>query len=200
MEKSKINLISNTTALALHVCSAYTQNPCGIAIDATCGNGHDTLWLSEKFDKVYAFDIQKEAIENTRKLLAEHCKENVILINDSHCNMAEYIKADRVKNEQCIEQSPALIIFNLGYLPGKDKAITTKADETLKALKSSLEILAKGGLLSITMYPGHEEGRKEKEAIISWAKTLSKSSYHCVRTDMLNQPETAPEILWITKK
>lgn len=193
-----------------------------VAIDATCGNGHDTLWLVELCDRVYAFDIQLAAIEATEKLLSDrkmscrisklqdtdevkaaafaadtdeksenHCgrKCKVEMICDTHENMKNYVK-----------DKAAVIVFNLGYLPNGDKSVATTAESTLNALNASLELLRVNGLLCVTMYQGHEAGEKEREAVLKWAKTLDKSVYHCVHTDMINQPNCPPEILLVTKK
>ena len=183
-----MNVLKNTTALALTMCLQYADDTAA-AVDATCGNGHDTLWLAERFAKVYGFDIQKSAIESTGAKLAEAGVTNVELIHDSHAKMADYVK-----------ERPRVIVFNLGYLPGGDKAVSTEAGSTLEALTSALQLLAVDGLLCVTMYQGHCEGYRERLKVLDWAKSLDKGLYHCVRTDMVNQPNNPPEVLWITKK
>lgn len=193
------NLLRNTTAIARSICQNYIDEfrNCDaaeaaplIAVDATCGNGHDTLWLAESCDKVYGFDIQKAAISQTAALLeARGLSDKVRLFCDSHGNMTKYIS-----------EEIAVIVFNLGYLPGGDKNITTDAETTLSALASSLSLLRVNGLLCVTMYPGHPTGKAEREAALAWAAMLDKGAFHCVRTDMLNQPDSAPEILFIAKK
>ena len=103
------------------MCRAYAD-PKGTAVDCTCGRGKDTLWLARHCGRVYSFDIQEEALKSTEELLDANeidCRERsdsqkVILIKDSHKNIKKYVK-DR----------PCLILFNLGYLPGGDKQITT---------------------------------------------------------------------------
>lgn len=183
-----MNVLKNTTALALSMCLQYA-NPEGVAVDATCGKGNDTLWLAKNFAKVYGFDIQEGAIEATETLVQKEGYSNVTLIHDSHENMKKYVK-----------ESPQIIIFNLGYLPGGDKDISTRPAVTLAAIKEALDILAVDGLLCITMYQGHSQGYLERLKILEWARNLDKSVYHCVHTDMINQPVTPPEIMWITKK
>ncbi len=183
-----MNILKNTTALALAMCGQYTDAE-GTAVDATCGNGHDTLWLAERFGKVYAFDIQQSAIDATRQRLEEAGLDNAELICDSHHRMDTYIK-----------ERPKLIMFNLGYLPGGDKSVSTDAGTTMDALATALKLLAVDGLLCVTMYQGHEAGYQERLQILDWAKQLDKGVYHCVRTDMVNQPNRPPEILWITRK
>ena len=185
MEK---NILSRTTELAKAICEKYAGKE-KIAVDATCGNGHDTVWLAERFGRVYAFDIQEKAAEATRQLVKSRGFQNVKVINDSHEKMAEYVH-EKVK----------LVMFNLGYLPGGDKEIVTETASTLKAIEAALSLLEKDGLVCITMYPGHPQGAREKAALIRMAAGLDKSQYHCVRTDMVNQSEGAPEILFITFK
>lgn len=178
------------------MCRAYAD-PKGTAVDCTCGRGKDTLWLARHCGRVYSFDIQEEALKSTEELLDANeidCRERsgsqkVILIKDSHKNIKKYVK-DR----------PCLILFNLGYLPGGDKQITTVAETTIRALKDALDLLAQDGLISIIMYPGHCAGALEKEAVLKWSRTLDPGIYHCVYADMINQKKDAPQILWITKK
>jgi len=183
-----INVLQHTTELALHMCQAYVDKD-GAAVDATCGNGNDTLWLAKRCKKVYAFDIQDNAIEATAKLLQTEGQSNVVLIKDSHENMREYVK-----------EKPCIIVFNLGFLPGGDKGITTNREGSMRAIESALEILAVGGVLCVTMYPGHPEGALEQARILEWAKALDSRKYHAVFANMLNQSERAPQVIWITKK
>lgn len=192
------NLLKNTTALARAVCQNYIdafrksadKNGPLIAVDATCGNGHDALWLAEGCDRVYAFDIQPEAVKTTAELLGAHNRSGKVeLFCESHANM-----------KSRVSEEAAVIVFNLGYLPGGDKEITTHTESTLCALQAALELLRVDGLLCVTVYWGHPSGREEREAVLRWAKNLDKGIYHCVHTDMLNQPNCPPEIVLITKK
>lgn len=202
-----MNLLQDTTNLALAVCEKYLQDG-DTSVDCTCGRGHDTLFLAQRCRRVYSFDIQQEAIESAGDLLSDSgitweiqgppsgfapavsgSAVKVTFINDSHVSMENYVA-----------EEPAVIIFNLGYLPGGDKSVTTTADTTSSAVKKALEKIKTGGLVCVSIYPGHEEGRREKEALKKFARTLEKGKYHCVYADMLNQGDKAPEILWITKK
>ena len=182
------NILKNTTMLAHVICEHYLSadmNP--VAVDATCGNGHDTLWLARRCSKVYGFDIQLEAIQNTRNLLKqEGLDSKAELICDSHERITDYVKD--------------LVIFNLGYLPGGDKDITTGKETTLPALKQALAMLKQNGLLCVVMYWGHLSGKEERKAVLEWASKLDKGIYHCVHTDMINQTNCPPELLFITRK
>lgn len=189
------NLIQTTTDLAMYMIRGYI-GPGDVLIDATCGNGHDTLQLlSAGPSKLYAFDIQKEAIDSTYQLLKEKGFESsltdgtVKLICDSHENIESYV-AGPVK----------AVIFNLGYLPGCDKTKTTMKSSTLSAAISALGLLDIDGLLCITMYSGHDEGAEEKAALLSWAAKLDPKRYHTAYISMTNQKNSPPEILLITRK
>jgi len=182
------NILRDTTALAKAICQEYIYEGM-TAVDATCGNGHDTLWLAERCGKVYAFDIQPEAVANTCRLLEEKGFSNAEVICDSHSNMDRYI-----------EEKPGLFMFNLGYLPGGDKEVTTSAGTTISALELACAMTEPGGLICVIIYWGHPQGKEERHAVLDWASGLDKSRYHCVRTDMVNQPGCPPEILFITRK
>lgn len=189
------NIIRTTTELALHTASAYI-NPGAVLIDATCGNGHDTLRLAQHNPaRLYAFDMQQDAIDSTHQLLVSEGFESnltdgtIKLICSSHEYMSSYVT------------EPAdLIMFNLGYLPGGDKSVTTCAGSTLTAVKEALEMLAPDGLVCITMYSGHAEGKTEKESLLTFAQQLDSSRYHSAYVSMINQKNSPPELLLITRK
>ena len=113
----------------------------------------------------------------------------VTLVADNHAKLARYVS-----------EPICLIVFNLGYLPGGDKQRATQTETTLAALQAALDKLSVGGLLSVTMYWGHEAGKAERPALLRWPAALDRSTYHCVHTDMCNQPNCPPEILFVTRK
>ena len=155
-----------------------------IAIDMTCGNGHDALYLSQLVPqgKVYAFDIQIEAIEATRSRTAGA----VELIHRSHETIDQLL----------LPKPPRLIVYNLGYLPGKDHAIVTKSDSTLASLEKAIALLAPDGAISITCYPGHEEGEIEEMAVLDFAAHLPSKKWSVCHHRWLNRPRS-PSYLWI---
>lgn len=153
--------------------------PGDIVIDATCGNGNDTLMLARLAKKVFAFDVQKKAIDNTKKLLEKNNVKNVELINDSHENLEKYLNLYLKKI--------SVIMFNLGYLPGGNKDIMTNHKSTLKAIKYGLNYLNKKGIILVTCYP-HEEGKKEAKEIINYLDK-NKLNYQIYKnTDNKNAP------------
>lgn len=141
-------------------------------IDATAGNGWDTLFLATQVGnegKVYAFDIQAEAIESSQKKLEEkQLLQRVDLFHCSHDLMLEKIPSDAIN-------TISTIMFNLGYLPGSDKSIITQTESTLLALDASLALLKPDGRLSVVVYPGHSGGDTEAQAVMQWSKHLNNN-------------------------
>lgn len=163
----------------------------GIAVDFTMGNGHDTLYLSKAvgdLGKVYAFDIQEQAVKNTAALLEENGCCNCTLICDSHSNVKKY-----VKEEICAG------VFNLGYLPGGDKKVTTLRPTTKEAVESAIELLAPDGIVLIAVYPGHAEGALEGEMLTEMFKKLDRREICCSKFCIVNSP-TSPFFFAIEKK
>jgi ubiquinone/menaquinone biosynthesis C-methylase UbiE len=187
-----MNIITRTTELAMTITLAYIRRGDTI-IDATCGTGRDTVTLARAAGaegKVYAFDIQPEAIAQTKKRLDEEGLSNVKLIQGSFLTMGSYIP----------EASATAVAFNLGYLPGGDHSITTKAEESLEGLKLALRMIRSGGIVTVVLYDGHEERAKEKKRILDWSETLDSGKYHVAYVSFTNQKNDPPEILWITRK
>ena len=149
---------------------ASQLSPGESAIDATAGNGHDTLFLARQVGKaghVYSFDIQQQAIDNTRSALQQADQlQQVSLFCHDHAQMPEVLPTSL----QC-----KVIMFNLGYLPGSDKSCITHKETTLLALQHSLQYLHAQGTLSIMLYPGHSGGNNEARAVLEWVKQLPNS-------------------------
>lgn len=153
----------------------------GVAVDFTMGNGHDTSFLSRTVGEsghVYAFDIQPEAIESTRKTLAvDGCADNVTLILDSHSNVKKYVDGEINAG-----------MFNLGFMPGGDKTKTTVRETTLPAVRDAVGMLAPGGILSVAIYPGHAEGDAEGRELREYYATLDRHILCCTEIHIVNSP------------
>ena len=167
-----------------------------LIIDATTGNGKDTLTLCRIMDrlgggKVIGIDIQNEALERTRNRLNEHLPDfiaNIELHHRSHETFPEAIAPSSVK----------LIVYNLGYLPGGDKTLTTKTSTTLISIENALTLLKSGGCLSITCYPGHSEGEIEYAQICALTTSLCKETY-CVSQHIFSNRKKSPVLILIQK-
>ena len=94
------------------------------AVDATLGNGYDSLFLSPLFKKIYSFDIQDLAIKRSKERLKD-------------CNNVEIIQANHMYIDNYVKENIDLVTFNLGFLPGSDKKICTNSYTTINAIKKS---------------------------------------------------------------
>ena len=160
--------MTSLTSQVQHELRRFLSNGC-IAIDATAGNGHDTAFLAKQAGDsghVYAFDIQAQAIENTHNRLKQlKLDERVTLVEDSHEHLKTHIPTDQ-------QGKISVIMFNLGYLPGSDKNCITRTESTLSAIDQAVALLRPGGALSIMLYPGHEGGQEETNAVLNWGSNL----------------------------
>ncbi len=164
-----------------------------VAIDATCGNGNDTALLARLVGEsgtVFAFDIQREAIENTQRLLSDNgLLPRVRLIEDGHEHLGEYVDV-RV----------SAVMFNLGYLPGgSSREVITRPETTLAAMKSSVDLLQPGGLLTAVIYTGHPGGVREREAVLAWCRQLDQELFTAVHYGPLNQRNDPPSLIAVRR-
>ena len=186
-------------------------------IDATCGNGRDTLKLSQlalSHEKgiVYSFDIQEEAIRSTTIYLNTQFNGDFNLDSkganeiNHHINQNSPLRKRIILEQRChstfpdeiSRESVKLIVYNLGYLPGGNKEKTTVLKTTLQSLKQAEELLIPGGAISVTCYPGHEEGEREFEAILDYGKGLPPKEWSCCQHSWINR-EKAPCLLLFQK-
>ncbi|MBE0701135.1 MAG: class I SAM-dependent methyltransferase [Acholeplasmataceae bacterium] len=167
--------------LSLHV------NKDDVVIDATVGNGHDTLFLSRWVKHVYAFDIQMDAIRHSKTLLDLNHVENVTLIHDSHENMLDHVSDFKG------------VIFNLGYLPGGDKSKTTTSDVTIRTIEKILPMLKPDGFIQLVVYPGHAEGYVELQMLEAFLMTLDTAHHKIVKAYLPYQDNNPPIIFHILK-
>lgn len=172
-------------------------SPGDCVIDATCGNGHDSLELAKLALKedagfLYVMDIQEAAIALTRARLLQQCEASVYarvaFFEQCHSHFPAEIKPHSVK----------LIVYNLGYLPGGNKERTTRVETTLASLESAFNLLAEGGCISITAYPGHPEGAREEEALLTFFATLDPASWSCSHQRWLNR-SASPTLILLQK-
>ena len=161
-------------------------------IDATMGNGKDTLFLCDLVGEtghVYAFDVQPEAVERTRERMKEAgCESRSTLILAGHETMAEHVTGP-----------VQAVMFNLGWLPGAQRIVTTKTDTTLKAVSAALELIAPGGIVTVCVYPGHEEGMRELEALKKYVSSLSVRTYNVLYHCFVNASSQTPQLFLIQK-
>ena len=167
--------------------------PGDTVVDATMGNGHDTLFLCElvgEGGRVYAFDVQEQAVENTRKRLTEAgMMDRAALFCLGHERMAEQVK-----------EPVAAVVFNLGWLPGGDHSVTTHWETTRQAVDSALKLLRPRGVLVICAYPGHAEGDRERQALMDTLAALPPQEYNVLWHKFLNAGPGAPECFAVQRQ
>ncbi len=157
-------------------------------IDATVGNGHDTLYLARLLNgngELIGYDIQSEALAQADRRFQQLSSEQrkiIFLKQQSHALFDE--------------QNVKLIVYNLGYLPGGDKTVTTISATTVQSVQHALEIITEDGAISITCYPGHEEGEKEQKALLKFLQTLPSSQWSICHYQWINRPRS-PTVVWI---
>jgi len=186
-----IPLLSGPVQLSHSIIRTFVRNGDRV-VDATCGNGNDTCLLAELVGPqgtVWAFDIQKTALEETSvRLAALGLEKRVQLVHTGHEFMYEYVVP-----------TVSAVVFNLGYLPGGDRSIITRPDTTLRALDQSLQLLSPGGILAVTVYSGHAGGAHEKSSVFTWAAALPQQAFHSWRMGQVNTPANAPSFILIQK-
>lgn len=165
-------------------------SPGAFCIDATAGKGRDTALLCRLAGpegRVLAFDVQPEALAQTRGLLdSEGLSAELVL--DSHANMGQYAAAESV---DCI-------VFNFGRLPGGDPKIMTRADSSVAAIGAGLELLKPGGVMALALYYGGENGYSERDAVLSYLRSLDSRRFTVLTCDWSNRSgdPPIPVLLW----
>ena len=141
------------------------------AVDATMGNGHDTLFLCEAVGPgghVFSFDIQAQALENTERLLTENgVRGRASLFQTGHQEMDRFVR-EKVR----------AVVFNLGWLPGGNHEMTTRWETTREAVTKALNLLEPMGVLVLCAYPGHDEGARELRELSGLFASLSNREYN----------------------
>ena len=167
-----------------------------IAVDATAGNGHDTVFLAARVGergRVFAFDVQPAAIAATEAKLAEAGLRNATVFQKSHADLEAVLPPD-------FPGRVGAVMFNLGYLPGGDHAVVTETDSTLAAIDAANRVLRTGGVLTVVAYPGHEGGDTETTAVARHLARLSPQIFSVERFDGLSGRNASPILFVVTKQ
>ncbi|MFS0961510.1 class I SAM-dependent methyltransferase [Enterococcus durans] len=164
-------------------------------IDATMGNGYDTVFMAEKIGKtghVYSFDIQKEALLSTKsKLTEQDLLDRTSLFLQGHETLGTV-----VDEAQPIKAG----IFNLGYLPKSDKSVITLPETTRTAMKEILKRLVPRGRMILVVYYGHEGGEKELDMVQDYCQSLPQEKYNVLKYQFINQKNNPPILYCVEKK
>lgn len=163
--------------------------PGDTVVDATCGNGHDTLFLAHLGElNIIAIDIQARALAAAQERLGPLASQ-VAWRLECHSQLPQILNS----------ASPRLIVYNLGYLPGGDKSKTTLMQTTLQSLHHAVAWLLPGGLISITCYPGHPEGEREEIALLEWAVSLNPLHWQVDHRSWSPREAKRPSLLLLSK-
>ncbi len=185
-------LLKSARYLALD-CHSRVIQPGDVVIDATMGNGHDTCNLARlvgERGQVIAFDVQLAAVEKTRELLnAEGLLDRCTL----YCMGHEHV-------QEMVLSPVKLAVFNLGWLPGGDKSITTRWETTQMAITGCLNLLMPGGVCTICVYPGHDEGTRELNELTSWLATYPPQAFNILQQRFVNAGQGSPECFILQKQ
>ncbi|MFM7774107.1 MAG: class I SAM-dependent methyltransferase [Candidatus Kapaibacterium sp.] len=145
-------------------------------VDATAGNGHDTVFLLDLLDhrgRVLAVDIQSQAVTNTRERVVSHPK----------ASQAEVVHVSHERLDAVLLQHGWShidgAVMNCGYLPGGDKNVRTAVPSTVAAMRTLVSHLALGGVVCVVCYTGHEGGPEERDAVRDVCASLPKDGYRC---------------------
>lgn len=167
-----------------------------VTVDATAGNGHDTLFLAGRVGAagiVYAFDVQRAALDETTRRLATAGEDRQLRLRAAgHETMTGEVAPEH-------RGRLAAVMFNLGYLPGGDKSKTTCRETTLSALGQALELLAPAGLMTVVCYPGHPAGAGEASAVARFLGGLEQVDYRVLRYGFENLANAPPFLLAVEK-
>lgn len=180
---------------ARHLAADYMARairPGDTVVDATMGNGKDTLFLCElvgECGRVYAFDVQPEAVERTRERVEEAgFADRTTLLLAGHETMAEKISGP-----------VQAVMFNLGWLPGAAHAVTTRTETTLAAVRAATGLLAPGGVVTVCVYPGHEEGTRELEALRAFVSQMDVRKFNALHHVFANASDQTPQLFLIQR-
>jgi len=161
-------------------------------VDATIGNGHDTVFLADRVGPsghVDSFDIQSKAIESARQKLQDRSAEHVTLHQIGHEKMTALVEAP-----------VQAVMFNLGYLPGGDKQVITQAETTIEALQAAIDLLLPSGIVTIVIYTGHPGGQQEVEAVRAFCRSLNAKQFTITIHKSPSDKPTAPFLITIVRR
>ena len=181
----------NTLAMVHDFLRAHVR-PGAFCIDATAGKGRDTALLCRlagETGRVLAFDIQEDAVRQTRELLFREGLQAEVM-QESHTNMARY----------AAEGSVDAIVFNFGRLPGGDPHIFTQADTSVAAIEAGLTLLRPGGVMAIALYYGNENGYGERDAVLEYLETLNDRTFSVLTCRWSNRRGDPPMPIFIWKE
>lgn len=162
-------------------------------VDATVGNGYDSLHVLKILDrsgKLIGLDIDPLAIENTQRLLWEN----------GYKDYAQLYCTDHQNLQQFVDVPVDCILFNFGYLPGNKQRYTTIGSSSCQAVHAGLNLLKQGGMMILVLYTGHIEGSIESQMLGELVKALDQKKYHVFQLTYPNQVNNPPYLVYIERR
>jgi predicted methyltransferase len=191
MDNLMVNNLRGAVALS-HFFLRERVQPGDRVVDATCGNGRDTLLLAQLVGptgRVWAFDVQDSALAETSALLATAC-----------ClGQTELMAAGHERFAEFVTEPLRAAVFNLGYLPGGNREVVTSPQSTVAALDQAAKLLLPGGIIVVCIYTGHSGGPEEGAAVAGWGAELPPDRFNAWRSSQVNRPATAPSLILIER-
>jgi hypothetical protein len=203
---------------AMERCAENPRLPCLAAVDGTCGNGHDTLFLARTLCAIggkpcglFSFDVQPAALAAGRAALdREGLTACVRLLLKNHARLARVLERaeDWPPSLAAIRRTDggapaslrlAAAMYNLGFLPGGDKRVVTTPADTLVSLQGAAAALAPQGILTVHAYGGHPGGMEELRAVEAWCAALPFARWTAARYALCNKARN-PEALFLVAK
>jgi len=187
-------MLARATSLVHHLLKGLVS-PGDVVLDATCGRGHDTVFLGRLVGEaglVHAFDVQQDAIRATRDRWADDGLPDVLTLHH-----ASHEEIDSRLDE---DEAVACAVFNLGYLPGSDKQVVTQPFSTISAHEAILKRLGPNGSIVTTVYVGHEGGRQEEQALREWLEELDEKQWSASTHEWVHREGQPPFIVTIQRR
>jgi hypothetical protein len=137
--------------------------------------------------------VQKAALEHTAARLREAgLSGRAVLLEAGHERAASLLPAHASGHIRAA-------VFNLGFLPGSDKRIVTRAETTLAALEAFKTLLAPHGVISAHCYAGHPGGAAEHDAVAAWFAALPWAAWRVTAHAVANK-KSNPETLFLAAR
>jgi hypothetical protein len=176
--------------------------PDGVFVDMTVGKGKDLSFLvdlaAHRLDHLMAIDIQDSALVQSAEFIKERGFDSGVESIQWRQGSHEYIH-EWLLDWPMAQKGVSLALYNLGYLPGSDKSITTQSASTLKSLEGLMPWICPGGGISLMVYPGHETGRLESLEIDRFLeKNIDTQIWHLWQMRRLGSWH-APYWIWMQK-
>lgn len=177
----------------IHRVISEKVQPGDICIDATAGRGNDTLFLAKLVGEtghVTAFDIQQDAVDSTKELLAANeMSDRADVLLKSHSEMDEVAE----------ENTVSCITFNFGWMPKGDHNVFTNKSTSIPAIEKGLKLLKSGGVMTLIIYYGRETGFEERDALLEYLPTIDSSRFTVIEMPFVNRPNCPPIPILILK-